>query len=147
MISVEGTMLIHRPSLDVWSFMAEVSNAPKWDTGILEAVQTSSGPAGVGMTVRAMSTLGGRGEVLDLVVTEYEPGRTLGWRFDVKAGRVQVHYGFESQTDGTRLTKRTDVWPKGYFRLLQPLIRRRLQKTETVADLGNVRRLLESKQT
>lgn len=29
MISVEGTVLIHRPSLDVWSFMAEVSNAPQ----------------------------------------------------------------------------------------------------------------------
>jgi hypothetical protein len=87
---------------------------------------------------------GGREEVLDLVVTEYEPGRTLGWRFDVKAGRVQVHYGFESLIGGMRLTKRTDVLPKGYFRLLQPLIRRRLQRTEIAADLGNVKRLLES---
>ena len=91
--------------------------------------------------------MGGREEVLDFVVTEHEPGRALGWRFDVRRGSVQVHYGFESQTDATKVTKRTDVWPKGYFRLLQPLIRRRLQKTEIDADLGNVRRLLESQQT
>ena len=147
MISVEGSVLVERRSGEVWSFMADVSNAPKWDTGIVEAVQTSSGAAGVGMTIRAVSNLRGRLEVLKLVVTEYEPGHSLGWRFDVKAGRVQVHYGFEADGTGTRVTKRFDVWPKGYFRLLQPLIRRRLQKSEINADLGNVKRLLDAEQS
>lgn len=144
MISVEGTTLVDRPVGEVWNFIAEVSNTPKWDTGIVEAVRTSDGPDGVGMTVRALSRVGSREQVLNVVVSEYEPGRSLGLRFDTKFGKVRVHHGFEATGAQTKLTKTTEMWPTGFFRLIQPIIRRRLQKIEIEVDLGNVKRLLET---
>jgi uncharacterized protein YndB with AHSA1/START domain len=46
MVKIVASVLIDRPVEEVWKFVMDLSKLPKWNTGILEAKQTSAGPLG-----------------------------------------------------------------------------------------------------
>lgn len=65
--------MIDRPVEEVWKFITDVSNAPKWDEDVTEWKQTSAGPLGVGTTFDAIH----RRLTYSERVTEYEPNKRL----------------------------------------------------------------------
>lgn len=54
MTRTEASVTINRSAEDVWKFITDVSNGPKWDEGLTEWRQTFAGPLGVGTTFRAI---------------------------------------------------------------------------------------------
>jgi len=48
-------MVIGRPVEEVFAYVMDVSNWPKWNTYLLEVAKTSKGPLGVGTTFRGVS--------------------------------------------------------------------------------------------
>jgi uncharacterized protein YndB with AHSA1/START domain len=74
---VEASAEIAATPEDVFAFLADPANLPRWQTGILSAERTSSDPVGVGSTARVVRELAGQRLAVDLAVTAFEPGRRL----------------------------------------------------------------------
>src|SRR4029453_9581804 len=48
MATFENTVMIRRPIADVFAFLADFENIPKWNYAIVETHKVSQGPIGVG---------------------------------------------------------------------------------------------------
>ena len=71
---------IGRPVEEVWAFIADPANNPKWDPGTRAVRQTSDGPIRVGTTLVATVELLGRRD-LDVRIIGFEPERSLSFEF------------------------------------------------------------------
>ena len=74
---VEAGITIAAPPAEVFAFVADLANLPRWQTGIVSAEQTSPDPVGVGSTARVVRTMAGQSLTVDLTITDFEPGRRL----------------------------------------------------------------------
>jgi len=140
MAKVEASVMIDRSSAEVWKFMTDLSNFPKWNPDVLEARQTSEAPLGVGTTlfVRSPRT------ALNARVIEYEKNRKFS--FESTSGPIQgttTTFGMETIEGKTRLTRVIDLRLIGFYKLIGPIAARRARR-KVSAQLGNIRRLLES---
>ncbi|MGZ3639444.1 MAG: SRPBCC family protein, partial [Ktedonobacterales bacterium] len=66
MAHVEGQIIIHRPVDEVFDFVADERNEPRFNPQMRWAEQTSAGPIGVGTTFRAEITSQGRPVVMTI---------------------------------------------------------------------------------
>jgi len=145
MIKVEGSVEINRPIEQVWKFLTSVENASKWDTGIVEARQTSDGPVGLGTIIEAVSESRNKRRTLKVEVTEYDLNKRVAWTIaDAGFGSGKTIYNFEPVGSGTKLSKSSEVELKRFFKLLTPIIRRRLTKDEIILDLDNIKNNVEA---
>jgi len=134
---------IGRPLDEVWAFIADPANNPKWDPGTLAVRQTSDGPIGVGTTLVATVELLGPRD-LDVRIIGFEPQRCFSFEF--VSGPVtgtRVRYDVDAVgASRTRLTRSFELGLNGAWRVLWPLVAfsaRRHRADEVEA----VRRLLE----
>ena len=74
---VEAGITIAAPPAEVFAFVADLANLPRWQTGIVSAEPTSPDPVGVGSTARVVREMAGQSLTVDLAITEFEPGRRL----------------------------------------------------------------------
>jgi uncharacterized protein YndB with AHSA1/START domain len=146
MLKVENSVVIDKPVEQVWSFLTDLENTPKWDIGVLETRQTSAGPAGLGTTFENSGPfLGQENSVREYKVTEFEPNKKVTVTLMTPAKqihRAEVSYIFEPAKTGTRLTFRGGVELAGLFKLMQPILVQRA-KRDGQGDLANLKRLLE----
>ncbi|MGB3716146.1 MAG: SRPBCC family protein [Candidatus Promineifilaceae bacterium] len=104
MVKVEVSVVINRPVGEIFDYIADPENSPKWQSGVLEAEQTSKGPGGVGTTDREVRKFLGRQIDQTFEVTEYEPNRMIKQRTTSGSMTLETRYAFESVEGGTRLT-------------------------------------------
>jgi uncharacterized protein YndB with AHSA1/START domain len=144
MTKIEASVVIDRPVEEVWEFMSDFSNTPKWSPDIVETKQTSIGPLAVGATLlirHPKQSVKGR-------VTDYEPNR--GFMFEVASGPAKgtkVGYSMERIEQNTRLAYTFDFKLEGFYRLVGPFVTGRATKqgqAEAEANVSNVKRILES---
>jgi len=74
---VEASAEVAATPGEVFDFLADPANLPRWQTGILSAERTSPDPIGVGSTARVVRELAGQRMAVDLTITGYEAGRRL----------------------------------------------------------------------
>jgi uncharacterized protein YndB with AHSA1/START domain len=60
MATFQNTVTIRRPVEDVFAFLADFENVPRWNKAILRTRKTSPGPVGVGTTYRQVRTVPAR---------------------------------------------------------------------------------------
>jgi hypothetical protein len=142
-ITVARSVVINRPIAEVFGFVANFENEPRWMPGILESRQTSVGPIGVGTTFReVVQNLGPRMENT-FAVTQYVPPRTFAIESTSGPVPFQVTYSFEPIIEGTRFTGIGAMKPQGFFKLIAPLfaaiVGRQIQR-----GLINLKHLLET---
>ena len=146
MLKVENSILIDKPVEQVWSFLTDFQNTPKWDIGVLETKQTSEGPAGLGTTFQNSGPFLGQTSVREYQVIEYEPNVKVKVKLLTSSRSIQkadVCYTFEPAQEGTRLKFVGQIEFGGLFKLLQPIIYQRAKK-DGQGDLKNLKRLLEA---
>ncbi len=144
MIKIELSEMIDRSSEEVWRFMFDVRNFPKWDRNVLETKITSEGPIGVGTTAQAVVQFLGR-KVVDIRITEYEPNRKFALEF-ISGSFKGAKQSFTLESVGgnkTRLTLTREIELKGSWKLIQP-IAPRMAKREGRDDIANAKRILEA---
>lgn len=143
---VEGkAAIIDRPVEDVWKFMLDISNMPKWEDSGAEWKQTSEGPIDKGTTFQSSIHLLGRQFVFNLRVTEFEPNRKFAVEVVNGFGRgTKTSYVMNPIEGGkTRLSRGMEVELHG----LANLLRFAVVKGSGVAggmEARNVKRLLEA---
>jgi carbon monoxide dehydrogenase subunit G len=140
-----NTITVERSPHDVFEFVSDLENVPRWNYAIVETRMTSDGPVRVGTTYRQVRSLPSRSEET-LQVTELEPDR----RFAVQGGlgpfEGTLTYEFEEVSGNTRLTNKADLRARGIMKLAAPIVSGRVREA-VAANLDTLKRLLEGKET
>ena len=138
----EVSTLINRPLVEVFQFVTNVTNQPKWQSSAVENTQLTPGPMAVGVTIQHVGKWLGRRYVGTGQVTEFEPNSR--WAYKTLDGpyQLEMHYHFEPAPSGTRLTMVADGEDSGFFRLPAPLLRFFAQRV-LQGDLDRLKKVLE----
>lgn len=147
MIRVESSAVIDRPVQDVWAFVSDPRNEPKWHTDIL-AIRSEADPSGepgsnwaLGSTWLVTVRFMGRRQY-DVEITGLERDHRLEITTQTGPMKPVATYRLEPANGGTRFIRHVDLPVHGVFRMMKPLLRRHAQKRN--ADfVQNLKRLLE----
>jgi carbon monoxide dehydrogenase subunit G len=141
-MKVEGKVSIARPPADVFDYIADVRNDPSWHTDVLE-VGSSTDEIGKGtvFNVKVKPSMGVSGGTM--TVSRFEPGRMI--EFHGRMGRMTptVTNICEPVGQGTRVTRRVEMEPPGIMKVMSPLMKRMIGKSNE-GFLANLKRLLEA---
>jgi uncharacterized protein YndB with AHSA1/START domain len=143
MASFENTVIIRRPVEEVFAFLADFENVPKWNDAIVETTKTSPGPVGVGTTYRQTRSVPTRSEER-FEVTAFEPPRRLEVQGQIGPFRARISYLLEPTGGGTRLRNAVDLGSSGPLTLVAPLVTSRV-KHAVAANLGTLEQLLSTR--
>lgn len=144
MIKVVGSVVINRPIADVFAYVTDLSTHAKWQAGLVEAAQTSTGPIGVGTTYRYVTLLAGQRLDTAGEITEYEPNSK--YSFKATSGPILLKGGFtfETAADGTKVRMFVEGEPGGFFKLAEPLLNSMVRR-QLETSLGNLKDVLEAR--
>ena len=76
MITFVNTIKVHRPIAEMYAFLLDLENLPKWNYYVLEVTKLSTGPIGVGTTFHQVRVT----DEQDLVITDLKPN----WKIAVQ---------------------------------------------------------------
>ncbi len=141
MASFENIVIIQRPVEDVFAFLADFENIPKWNYAIVETKKVSPGPVGVGTTYRQTRSVPSTSEE-GFQVTVFEPARRLEVQGQIGPFRARLSYLLEPTGSGTRLRNAVDLGSSGLLTLVAPLATSRVKRA-VAANLDTLRQLLE----
>jgi uncharacterized protein YndB with AHSA1/START domain len=143
METFQNTVTIRRPAKEVFTFLADFQNVPRWNYAIEQTTKTSPGPAEVGATYRQTRTLPRRSQE-DFEVTVFEPPSRLAVRGQLGPFHAKTSYLLEPAAGGTRLTNNVELEPSSsLLRLIGPLVLPRV-KAAMARNLATLKTLLES---
>jgi hypothetical protein len=136
--------LIARSSDDVFAFVADQTNAVRWQSGIVEIRRLTDGPPGVGTRHSFTRTLMGRRMSGENEYIAFEPGRRVAFRTTSGPGLV-ASYVVEPTPTGTRLTSKIELDVSGIMAVAEPLIAAAL-KRDVDANFRRLKSILEAGQ-
>ena len=122
MARVEGQVIIHRPVDEVFDFVADERNEPRYNPQMRRVEQTSAGPIGVGTTFRAESMSRGRPVEMTITFTHYERPRRLTSSTHLSTMDIRGTLTFDPVADGTRMRWSWELEPRGILKLMTPVI-------------------------
>jgi hypothetical protein len=117
-----GEILIERRVEDVFDFVADECNEPRYNTQMTLAEQVSDGPVGLGSRFRAVVRSGGRPVPMEIELAAFERPSRLGSRATMPGMVTDGELTFEDAGGSTLMRWRWDVQPEGALRLLAPLV-------------------------
>jgi hypothetical protein len=110
MHTFQNTVTIARPVGEVFAFLADLRNIPRWNYAITRTVPTSPGPAGAAATYRQTRTIPRRSED-SLQITVFQPPARLAVHGQLGPFRATASYLPEPVPNGTRLANDVELEP------------------------------------
>jgi hypothetical protein len=137
MIRIEGEIVIDRPIDEVFDFVVDERNEPDYNPRIVAAEKLSPGPVGPGTQFRAETTAMGRTVGMTIEITAYERPRQFASSIRMSAADIRGALTFDPLPAGTRMRWAWEVKPRGWYKLMTPIIARsgRRQEQATWASL------------
>ena len=143
MVREEVSIVIRRPIGVVFAFVADQTNGPRWQSGLLEVRRTTDGAIGVGTRHTAVRKFMGRRLEATNEYIAYVPDKEVTFKGTANSADFQHSYLTEATTEGTKLTSRMEMRPNGLAGLAEPLIATSLRR-EMAASLSELKDLLEN---
>jgi uncharacterized protein YndB with AHSA1/START domain len=142
MIDIEMTTEIARPVRDVFTFVADHTNAPQWQEGLHEVRRLTAEPVGKGSEHAFVRRFAGREIISRNRFVAFEEDRFV--EFEVPDGWLTgvASYRTEPSTSGTLLTSRMQFQTHGPARLFEPVLARILAR-DSRRDQARLKALLE----
>ena len=133
MITASSSVTIEKPVSEVYAFVADCRNEPKWHTDAIEAAPLTEGPLAVGAKQRWLIKFMGKREMI-MEVTKLEPEHVeqLEARTALMGMAPTITYTFEQAGSGTLFTRSVSMDPKGIGALMKPLMRSMVPKQNAV---------------
>jgi carbon monoxide dehydrogenase subunit G len=137
------SVTVERPREEVFAFVADARNRPRWDESVDSEELTSPEPIGVGTTVRTRLRSMGRDYEINWEVVEHQPPDRMTIESTSGPMSTTLAYRLDARNGGTSVQFSVTGRPTGALRLLQPLIARNTQRN---LDRGfaRLKELLES---
>jgi uncharacterized protein YndB with AHSA1/START domain len=146
---VEVKVEVARPRKDVWAFLADSENLPRWSDDFASCERDPADRDPIGRGARFHYRLNAPARAGSFEYVEFEPSEHLRWEGEpIKAtgGTMRPCGGYELQDaeDGFRTLVCLVFEPRfgGALRLLSPLIRRSIHRGRT-ADAARLKEILE----
>ena len=119
----EGTVVIDRPIEEVFAFVADGENDPKFSPRVLEIAKTTDGPPGVGTVYASTVKDAGMKTKREFRLTAFDEPTRIRWA-EVSKNLVTAPeggYDLAREGDGTRLTVFNVLEGHGPGKLIAPL--------------------------
>ena len=141
MLEFENTIRIDRPVEEVFAFLSDFENIPKWNYYVLEVRQLSEGSIGVGTTYHQVR----KSDQQDLRIIEFGPGHTVAVK-TLPQSTPDLEMRFTLNEEGST-TRVRDEWK---LNTGKPAIFERLAggriKSAVAENLAKLKELLEEGQ-
>jgi uncharacterized membrane protein len=134
----ENTIRIERPVDEVFAFLSNFENIPKWNYYVLEVRQLSENPIGVGTTYHQIR----KTDEQDFRIIEFEPNHTVAVKtLPQSSPDLEMRFTLYEEGGTTRIR---DEWKldTGTPAILERLVRRRV-KSAVAENLAKLKELLE----
>ena len=112
MATFENTVMIRRPIADVFAFLANFENIPKWNYAIVETHKMSQGPVDVGTIYQQVHSVPSRSEER-FEVTAHNPPRQLEIQGQLGPFPSRLSYALDAIAEGTRVTNTVELELRG----------------------------------
>ena len=139
MAHAEGSITIDRPINEVFDFISDGMNNPKWRPSVID-IQPISGKT-VAFKQGLKGPGGGRIDG-DYEITENKKNELITFQVIAGPARPTGTYKFETIGNSTRLTFVLHFEPKGLFRLMDPMISSSMRSE--IDMLSNLKAYLEN---
>src|SRR6266540_2070864 len=146
MVRIEGEIVIDRPVEEVFDFVADERNEPRYNPRLRRAEQISAGPIGPGTRFRAETTTLGRPVPMVIELTTCERPRRLASETHLSTMDIHGTLTFDPIPGGTRMRWSWELKPRGVFRLLTPIVARMGRRQEQTI-WASLKRFLEAQAT
>lgn len=144
MVDVVTSITIDRPLQQVAPYAADPGNAPEWYVNIDSSRWLTEPVLEVGSRVAFSARFLGRTLSYVYEIAQFDPLERLVMRTSEGPFPMQTTYSWEAAGPSTtRMELRNTGRPRGFFRLLGPLLGKSMH-TANAKDLQNLKRLLES---
>ena len=144
MATFEIKLVINRPIEEVFEFISNPENLPRWRASALQVTKLSPDqPLGVGSLYRSRYSFLGRAfeatiEIIARQSASHYAGRIIEGPFP-----LETRYTLEPDASQTRLSMIAEGEPGGFFKLAEPLVIS-MAKRSFEADFQNLKELLEA---
>ena len=119
MLRNENRVEINRPPAEVFTFISDLCNEPRYVPNVLETEKISDGPVAVGSKYREVTrVMFGRKAVATYEVTQYDPPSTFAFRGTSGRSKFRGRWVIEATDDGSlaRFTAEAQLaWPTKYL--------------------------------
>jgi len=115
---VQQTALIAASPAEVYAFLTEPANLPRWQAGIVAAERTSPPPTTVGSTARVVVELMGQRVAAEITVREADPDRRLVLATSLSGMGVTATLDLAEADGGTQITLASEVRAESIFMAL-----------------------------
>ena len=141
MLQASHTVTIARPPAEVFAFVADAENDPKWRPGVLD-IRKESGEGAGAIYRQGVKGPGGRRITADFEVTSSESPTAFAFRTIAGPVRPRGEFRLEPADGGTRLTFSLEAELGGFKKLVMG---RMVAKTmdEEARAIENLKRVLE----
>jgi carbon monoxide dehydrogenase subunit G len=141
----DGTVVIDRPIDEVFAFLAEGTNDPKFSPRVLEITKTTDGPPGVGTRFASTVKDAGMKTKREFEYIEFEAPTRIRWAERSKNLVTASEGGYDLVPDGngTRLSVFNVLEGHGVGKLFAPLALSAARK-DADAFAGRIKRAVEA---
>lgn len=142
-ISYQTSVRIGKPAADVYRFLADYANAPRWLAGLTDVQVTGGTPGTKGSTARYTFVENGRTAVFDEEVLAVEPGKFMEFRLKSHDLTLQTRCELLQEGSATVVSMHNGVTPLSFIvRAFLPFMKGMMYKRQA-ADLARLKELLE----
>jgi hypothetical protein len=146
MAHIDGEIIINRPVEEVFDFVADERNEPRYNPAMVRAELLTPGPVGLGSRFRAEMRTRPRPMVMTTENTGYDRPRRLASTTRLSTMDIQGTLSFDPVHAGTRMRWSWDLQPRGLLKLVTPVVARIGRRQERAIWTG-LKRVLEGQQT
>lgn len=143
MIQIEHSTTIQKAPEEVFRFLADVSNLPKWQSGTVKSELISEPPLAAGSQFREVVLVGPLRLNTICSITELKAPEAFAFEAISRPIDYAGSFRLSVESGGTRVSLRAVAQLKGLWRLMEPVLAGELRK-ESRAELDKLRRLLEA---
>jgi hypothetical protein len=144
MINAQADGVINRPSEEVFAYVGNLGNDPKWRVSLTESEQVTPGPPAAGTEYRQVAKFLGKRIESTLRVDQYQPSSKLMGRITSGPVLGTFEWTFEPSGSGTRAIWKLDVEAGGVFKMGEFLVSRSIKK-QHAEEFANLQKLLEGR--
>ncbi len=130
MVQIEGDIVIGRPVEEVFDFVADEQNEPRYNPRLLYARQATPGAIGVGTRFDAATMMMGRAVPMTIKITGFDRPQRLASSTRLASMDVDGTLTFEPAPFGTRLQGWWRLRPQGLLKLVTPFVAKMGQRQE-----------------
>lgn len=114
---------IERPAGEVFDFVIDPANDPKWCRNVVSSDLTAGTPGRPGARYRVQQGHSPVGRQMRCELLATDPPKRAELRLRTDVATFDVAYEVEETTRGTRLTQTSDVSFRGRGHLVRPIVR------------------------